>query len=141
EVAACPLLIDRCGWLTGRNNLVQLQPLWNQLFAAVLQNAAVKAGLGADEEGFAFGSECVSLPVCLGEKVQAYENIHDRSETALGGSGCGRGFRKRFWTGVQYIEDAMTDGCFQSHGWNIAPGKLHDSFRRYRRICVHDHVL
>src|SRR3984957_15854728 len=102
----------------------------------MLQNAALKAGLGADEKRLALRRQRVPLAI-FGEEVQPDQPVHDDSKSALRCSRRCRRLLHRLWPGIKDVEDAMVYCSFEKKGWHIAPAKLHDSFRRHGRARTH----
>ncbi len=140
EVGAVTFLIDRACRLTGGDDFIQLQPLRDELTAGVAEDAALKAGLGADQKGGTFWRERVSLAI-PGEKVQADQCVHDASEAALGGPGCCCCLLQGLGASVQHVEDAMLYRGLENQRRDKAPGELHDSFRRDWRSSAHRCLL
>lgn len=78
EVGAGTFLIYRCIRLTGFDDVVEMKKLWDELATGVLDDAALKTWLGADQEGRAFRSERIEPFSILGEKVQTDQGVHHR---------------------------------------------------------------
>src|ERR1700727_3921502 len=74
--------VDGVDGLAGCDDLVEMEPAGDELAAAVAEESALEAGLGADEEGAALGSETVSFVGVFGEEVEGDEGVGDGFDAA-----------------------------------------------------------
>ena len=114
--------------IAGSDDLVDVQPARNELFAAVLDKTALEGRFGADEEGVALRGEGVAALLVFRQELEADQRVHDRGQTAGRGARHFLDFRDGFRSAVENVEDMVADGRLQHEGWNIAPGHLHNAF-------------
>src|SRR5580700_4538776 len=71
ELATGLFNVDRRYGIARSDDLVDVQPARNELFAAVLDEPALEGRFGADEEGIALGSEGVAALLVFREELEA----------------------------------------------------------------------
>ena len=127
KLRAGMFLVARLGRSACADDVVELQPMWNQPFHVHRKKSGERTGLVAEEKRFAFGRQQIFVSV-RAKQFEPNERVHDRAQPPNRRSGCFTDLLGGLRSVCQSIENFVTDSGADNQRWRIGKTKLHQTF-------------
>ena len=120
--------VARLCWPACADDVVELQPMWDQALHVHRKKSSQRTRLVAEEKRFAFGRERIFVSV-RAKQFKPYERVHDRAQPPNRRSGCFTDLLGGLRSVCQSIENFVTDSGADNQRWRIGKTKLHQTLR------------